>query len=127
LPDHITLERYGDVKAELARIGKPILENDIWIAALARQYDFPVATSLNATVKAVKELVREKSAGETAQYHLFFGRVAVGPALRPFREPSGRWSEGRKWLSTEALRQTAPSGSSAAGPKPRPTNPAGEN
>jgi tRNA(fMet)-specific endonuclease VapC len=44
LPDQITAGSYGLVKAELAGIGKPIPENDIWIAALARQYEFPVAT-----------------------------------------------------------------------------------
>jgi tRNA(fMet)-specific endonuclease VapC len=44
LPDQSTCERYGQVKAELARIGKPIPENDIWIAAMARQFDLPLVT-----------------------------------------------------------------------------------
>jgi len=44
LPDENTAEHYGRVKAELAQIGKPIPDNDIWIAALARQYDLPLAT-----------------------------------------------------------------------------------
>ncbi len=44
LPDQDTTEHYGRVKAELAQIGKPIPENDIWIAALARQYELPLAT-----------------------------------------------------------------------------------
>jgi tRNA(fMet)-specific endonuclease VapC len=35
---------YGQVKAELAGIGKLIPENDIWIAAMARQFDLPLAT-----------------------------------------------------------------------------------
>lgn len=44
LPDQATAERYGQVKAELGALGKPIPENDVWIAALARQYDLPLAT-----------------------------------------------------------------------------------
>lgn len=44
LPDQGASERYGQVKAELADAGKLIPENDIWIAALARQYDLPLAT-----------------------------------------------------------------------------------
>ena len=42
--DRETTEVYGEVKAELARIGKPIPQNDIWIAAIARQFNLPVAT-----------------------------------------------------------------------------------
>ena len=44
LPDQNTSERYGQVKAELAGIGKPIPDNDIWIAAMARQFDLPLVT-----------------------------------------------------------------------------------
>ena len=44
LPDEGTAESYGALKAELARIGKPIPDNDLWIAAIARQWDLPVAT-----------------------------------------------------------------------------------
>jgi len=44
LPDQGTAEHYGQVKAELAQIGKPIPDNDLWVAALARQYDLPLAT-----------------------------------------------------------------------------------
>ncbi len=44
LPDEGTAEHYGDLKAELARLGKPIPDNDLWIAAMARQYDLPLAT-----------------------------------------------------------------------------------
>ena len=44
LPDQSTSEQYGDVKAELAGMGKPIPDNDIWIAAIARQFDLPLVT-----------------------------------------------------------------------------------
>jgi tRNA(fMet)-specific endonuclease VapC len=37
--DTDTARRYGEVKNELRRKGRPIPENDIWIAALALQYD----------------------------------------------------------------------------------------
>src|ERR1700760_3076624 len=32
LPDTLTADLYGNIKADLRRIGKPIPENDIWIA-----------------------------------------------------------------------------------------------
>ena len=44
LPDRSTSERYGEIKADLAGMGKPIPDNDIWIAATARQFDLPLAT-----------------------------------------------------------------------------------
>lgn len=44
LPDQSTIERYGEVKAELAGVGKLIPDNDIWIAATARQFDLPLVT-----------------------------------------------------------------------------------
>jgi tRNA(fMet)-specific endonuclease VapC len=44
LPDEGTAEQYGDLKDELARLGKPIPDNDLWIAEMARQYDLPLAT-----------------------------------------------------------------------------------
>jgi tRNA(fMet)-specific endonuclease VapC len=44
LPDRSTSERYGQVKAELAGIGRLIPDNDIWIAAMARQFDMPLVT-----------------------------------------------------------------------------------
>ena len=40
-------EKAGQLKAELAQVGKPIPDNDLWIAALARQYDLPLATVVN--------------------------------------------------------------------------------
>jgi predicted nucleic acid-binding protein len=36
---------YGQIAAGLARAGTPIPQNDIWIAALARQSGLPVATT----------------------------------------------------------------------------------
>ncbi len=43
-PDQRTTEHYGQVKAELAQLGKPIPDNDLWIAATARQHNLPLAT-----------------------------------------------------------------------------------
>ena len=43
-PDLDTTVVYGEVKAELAQLGKPIPDNDLWIAATARQHDLPLAT-----------------------------------------------------------------------------------
>ena len=40
--DEGTAERYAEIRDELRRIGRPIPENDIWIAALARQHALPV-------------------------------------------------------------------------------------
>jgi tRNA(fMet)-specific endonuclease VapC len=58
LPDRSTSERYGQVKAELAGIGKLIPDNDIWIAAMARQFDLPLVTrdAHFAVVPALKTL-----------------------------------------------------------------------
>ena len=43
-PGRDTTEIHGQVKAEMAQLGKPIPDNDLWIAATARQYDLPLAT-----------------------------------------------------------------------------------
>ena len=40
-----TPETYGRISAQLAKAGTPIPQNDIWIAALALQFDLPLATS----------------------------------------------------------------------------------
>ena len=57
-PDQRTTEHYGQIKAELAHIGRPIPDNDLWIAALARQCDMPLATrdAHFAAVPALKTL-----------------------------------------------------------------------
>ena len=43
-PDEVTAAHYGRIYAELARAGTPIPQNDIWIAALAREHGMPLAT-----------------------------------------------------------------------------------
>jgi len=40
-----TAEEYGGIKAELKRRGRPIPENDIWIAASARRHDAILVSS----------------------------------------------------------------------------------
>jgi predicted nucleic acid-binding protein len=42
--DETTATTYSDVRAELRQKGRPIPENDIWIAALARQHRQPVVS-----------------------------------------------------------------------------------
>jgi tRNA(fMet)-specific endonuclease VapC len=42
--DDRTVEQYGQIKAEIAEAGTPIPDNDIWIAALAREYELPLVT-----------------------------------------------------------------------------------
>jgi tRNA(fMet)-specific endonuclease VapC len=45
LPDEFTPEFYGRISAQLARAGTPIPQNDIWVAAIALQFDLPLATA----------------------------------------------------------------------------------
>jgi tRNA(fMet)-specific endonuclease VapC len=42
--DSETARYYGIIKESLRKIGKPIPENDIWIAAVARQYNLELVT-----------------------------------------------------------------------------------
>ena len=42
--DTSTSKHYGKIKAELKKKGKPIPENDIWIAALATQHNSTLVT-----------------------------------------------------------------------------------
>jgi len=39
-----TTTHYAAVREELRRQGRPIPENDLWVAALARQHDLPIVT-----------------------------------------------------------------------------------
>lgn len=45
--DAETARQYGIIKNHLRTAGKPIPENDIWIAAVARQYQLMLATRDN--------------------------------------------------------------------------------
>ncbi len=42
--DETTAQTYAEVRDELRMHGRPIPENDVWIAALARQHDEPVVS-----------------------------------------------------------------------------------
>ncbi len=42
--DQATSKLYGKIKTQLKNDGTPIPENDVWIAALARQHNFILAT-----------------------------------------------------------------------------------
>jgi len=42
--DSVTARHYGDLKELLKRKGRPIPENDIWIAAVALQHDLTLVT-----------------------------------------------------------------------------------
>lgn len=44
LIDADTATAYAEIRDELRRKGKPIPENDLWIAALARQHELPVVS-----------------------------------------------------------------------------------
>ena len=43
--DTDTAQRYGEIKNELRQKGRPIPENDIWIAAIAQQNNLILVTS----------------------------------------------------------------------------------
>jgi tRNA(fMet)-specific endonuclease VapC len=42
--DEVTAKAFGEIASELRKIGRPIQQNDIWIAALCKQYGFSLAT-----------------------------------------------------------------------------------
>ena len=42
--DSQTADNFGFIKSDLLSKGKPIPENDIWIAAIARQYEMQMVT-----------------------------------------------------------------------------------
>jgi tRNA(fMet)-specific endonuclease VapC len=43
--DIVTSEIYGQIKVSLTKKGKPLPENDVWIAATALQYSLPLFTT----------------------------------------------------------------------------------
>lgn len=42
--DSDTARAYAEVRHQLKKDGRPIPENDVWIAALARQHDLPIVS-----------------------------------------------------------------------------------
>lgn len=61
-PNQYTAQIYGDIRLSLALKGQPIPENDLWIAATARQYAMAVLTS-DAHFKRI-ECIELKMFGE---------------------------------------------------------------
>jgi tRNA(fMet)-specific endonuclease VapC len=43
--DEVTSKLFGEVTTELRRAGHPIQQDDIWIAALCKQYGYALATA----------------------------------------------------------------------------------
>ena len=56
--DHNTSRHYGRIKNELRAKGRPIPENDIWIAAVAQQYGLTLV-SRDAHFDEVHSVLRE--------------------------------------------------------------------
>ena len=56
-----TAKEYGIIKNELRQKGKPVPENDIWIAAIAKQYDLTLVTADThfKDITSIKVLLRE--------------------------------------------------------------------
>ena len=54
-PNTATAREYGEIKNILQNKGRPIPENDIWIAAIAKQYDLTLVTR-DEHFKEVKEI-----------------------------------------------------------------------
>ena len=57
--DIATAEHYGQIKNELKTKGHPLPENDIWIAAIARQHSLTVVTR-DQHFKEIDELLLEE-------------------------------------------------------------------
>ncbi len=55
--DRVTARYYADVRHRLQKAGRPIPENDVWIAALALQHQLPVV-SADQHLDGVPELTR---------------------------------------------------------------------
>ena|SRR3990167_2412256 len=43
--DETTAKIFGEIATELKAIGKPIQQNDMWIAAMCKQHDFTLLTA----------------------------------------------------------------------------------
>jgi tRNA(fMet)-specific endonuclease VapC len=43
--DEVTAKMFGEIASEFKKIGRPIQQNDLWIAALCKQYGFSLATN----------------------------------------------------------------------------------
>jgi tRNA(fMet)-specific endonuclease VapC len=56
--DTETARRYGEIKNELRNKGRPIPENDIWIAAIALQHDLTLITR-DAHFEEIVDLKKE--------------------------------------------------------------------
>jgi len=56
--DAVTAFHYGDIKEQLRQKGNPIPENDIWIAAIAHQFEY-ILVSRDNHFSAVEGLIIE--------------------------------------------------------------------
>lgn len=43
--DNTTARLFGEIATELKRVGKPIQQNDLWIAAICKQFEFTLVTN----------------------------------------------------------------------------------
>ena len=48
-----TARCYGKIKNALLKKGRPIPENDIWIAAIAKQYELTLVTAIHTLMRSV--------------------------------------------------------------------------
>ena len=55
--DRETADHYAAIRHELKKKGRPIPENDVWIASLARQYDLQIV-SLDLHLDHIRGLAR---------------------------------------------------------------------
>lgn len=58
-PDHNTARYYGELRSQVLAKGKPIPDNDLWIAAIAVQYGLPLANR-DAHFDEIHDLRQEK-------------------------------------------------------------------
>jgi tRNA(fMet)-specific endonuclease VapC len=60
--DATVARRYGEIRGALRRIGRPIPENDVWIAATALRYDL-MLVSRDSRFEHVADLELERWGG----------------------------------------------------------------